>query len=249
MSDQILRSHLEAEVLRLHKERRNSLIFGTLAVLVVLGYMSWINSKWSYVTQPRNVAQFAAGVVIDNLPSLRTGAEEMLTKQAPGLAKYVGDTVTQEVPKLVGNMVGSMVTQYTDKLSGYAVDKYTEAFKAIIDSAKADIAKAVATENNDEQERAVVNAIEKQITALGKRVDAGELSEDPLFKQIEESHVALAKLNDRLKSVIAKDDKKLGRKDKLTKRFLGTFWRFVQQENPDVVVDDRAAGKAKKGAK
>ncbi len=249
MSDQVLRNHLEAEVMRLHKERRNGLIFGTVMILVVLGYMSWINNKWSYVTKPANVAQFSAGVVLDNLPALRTGAEKLLAQQAPQLAKYVGDTVTQQVPKLVSQMVGSLVTRYTGSLSKFAVDKYTEAFKSIVENTKGDIAKAVASENNDVQELAVVAAIEKQVTALGTRVDAGELTKDPLFKQIEEGHVALAQLNERLRKVIAQDDKKSNRKDKLTKRFLGTFWRFVQQENPDVVVEDAAAGAAKPSPK
>lgn len=246
MSEQILRSHLESEVLRLHKERRNGLIFGVILILVVLGYMSWINSKWTYVTQPKNVAEFSAGVVLENLPSLRMGAEKMLAKQAPELAQYVGDTVSQEVPKLVGQMVGAMVTRYSGDLSKYAVDKYTEAFKTIVASTKSDIAKAVATDNNDAQERAIVMAIEKQMQALGGRVDKGELGQDPLFKKLEQSHVALAQLNARLKRVISKDTKKANRKDKLTKRFLGTFWRFVQQENPDVVAEDASTGKAGK---
>ena len=250
MSDNILRSHLESEVLKMYKDRRNGLILGVVLVVVVFGYMSFISSKWDYVTQPQNLAQFSAGVVLDNLPALRSGAEEMLSKQAPALATYVGDSVTNEVPKLVSGMVGSMVTQYTGKLAGYAVNKYSEAFKAVIDSAKADIAKAVKTDNNEEQERAVVAALEKQMEALGKRVDDGELNKDPLFKQIEESHVALAQLNDRLKAVTSKKDSKLNRKDKLTKRFLGTFWRFVQQENPDVVVPaDDKGGKKKAGKK
>ncbi|HAN30448.1 MAG TPA: hypothetical protein DCQ06_02520, partial [Myxococcales bacterium] len=156
MSDNILRSHLESEVLNLHKTRRNGLIVGIILIVVVFGYMSWINSKWNYVTQPSNLAQFSAGVVLDNLPALRMGAEEMLTKQAPALAQYVGDTVSHEAPKLIGGMVSSMVTQYTGKLAGFAADKYSDAFKAIIEGAKTDIAKAVATENNEAQEKAVV---------------------------------------------------------------------------------------------
>ena len=258
MSEQILRSHLEDEVLRLHKERRNGLVLGLIMIVFVFGYMSWINSKWSYVTQPKNVAEFSAGVVLENLPSLRMGAEKMLVKQAPQLASYVGDTVTQEVPKLVAQMVETMVTRYSTDLSKYAVGKYGEAFKTIVASTKSDIAKAVATDSNDAQERAIVQAIEKQIQALGHRVDAGELGADPLFKQLQQSHLALVQLNARLKRVIAKDHRTASRKDKLTKRFLGTFWRFVQQENPDVVVKDgpkagataagttAAGGKAKK---
>ena len=244
MSDQVLRNHLEAEVMRLHKERRNGLLAGAITILIVLGYMSWINSKWSYVTKPSNVAQFSAGIVLDSLPALRTGTEKMLTQQAPQLAKYVGDTVTEQVPKLVSQMVGSLVTRYTASLSRFAVDKYTEAFKSIVANTKRDIAKAVASDSNDVQELAVVAAIEKQVTALGTRVQAGELTTDPLFKQIKEGHVALAQLNERLRKVIAQDDKKANRKDKLTKRFLGTFWRFVQQENPDIVIENTASGAA-----
>lgn len=239
MSDaKILRSHLESEVVRLHKERRSGLIFGALMVLLVAGYMTWLDRQFVYWTKPDNMAMTAAGLVEAYIPSMKRSASETVRTEAPALARYVGDSVSAEVPRLVREMIASMVSQYSDRLADYAVDRYTDAFKSIIDGARTDIAKAIATDSNQEQERLVVVAIEKQIDLMSKQVAEGSLTQDPLYKQIEQSHQALANLNGRLGKLIAKSDKSATRKDKLTKRFLGTFWRFVQQENPDVKASD-----------
>ncbi|MCB9739085.1 MAG: hypothetical protein H6747_07440 [Deltaproteobacteria bacterium] len=239
MSDaKILRSHLESEVVRLHKERRSGLIFGALMVLIVAGYMTWLDRQFVYWTKPDNMAMTATGLVEAYIPSMKRSASETVRTEAPALARYVGDSVSAEVPRLVREMIASMISQYSDKLADYAVDRYTDAFKSIIDGARTDIAKAIETDSNQEQERLVVVAIEKQIDLMSKQVAEGSLTQDPLYAQIEASHQALANLNGRLGKLIAKSDKSATRKDKLTKRFLGTFWRFVQQENPDVKASD-----------
>lgn len=246
MSDgTILRSHLETEVVRLHKERRTNLIVGVLMILIVAGYMTWLDRQFTYWTKPDNLAMTAAGLVEAYIPSMKRSAAETVRTEAPALARYVGDSVSAEVPRLVRSMIGTMVGQYSDKLADYAVDRYTEAFKAVIDGARTDIAKAIETDSNQEQERLVVVAIEKQIDLASKQVQEGSLSSDPLYVQIEQSHMALANLNKRLQGLISKSERDASRKDKLTKRFLGTFWRFVQQENPDVKATDEPAAKAK----
>jgi hypothetical protein len=230
----VLRSHIEAEATRLHKERRSGLIFGVIVILVVAGYMTWLDRQAAYWSQPENLALTATGLVEAYIPSMKRAASDTIRAEAPALARYVGDSVSSEVPRLVRGMVSAMVSQYADKLADYAVDKYTEAFAAVIDGARTDIAKAIETDSNQEQERLIVVAIEKQVDVMAKHVEEGSLAADPLYVQIEKSHHALASLNKRLQKLVAQDDKKATRKDQLTKRFLGTFWRFVQQENPDV---------------
>ncbi|MEY3015111.1 MAG: hypothetical protein RIT45_3846 [Pseudomonadota bacterium] len=237
----ILRSHLEAEVARLHKERRGGLILGVVLVLIVAGYMTWLDRQFAYWTQPDNLATTAAGFVESYIPTMKRTASDTVRAEAPALARYVGDQVSAEVPRLVRGMIESMVVQYSDKLASYAADRYAEAFRAVIDGAKTDIARAAATDNNAEQERLVVVAIEKQLDLAAKQVDEGALGKDPLYVQLAQSQLALANLNRRLQQLIQRSDKDATRKDKLTKRFLGTFWRFVQQENPDAAASDAPA--------
>jgi len=241
----VLRSHLEREVKRLHGERRNGTIFGALLVLVVCGYMFWLDAQATYWSRPDNLALTSAGVVEAYLPSAKRAAADTIRREAPALARYVGDSVSAEVPRLVREMVASMVTEYADRLADFATTKYVDAFSALIVEAKGDIKQALDTDVNQDQEALVVKAIEAQFQAMGKRVEDGDLGGDPLFVQIEKSHQALANLNARLRKLVAQDDAKTSRHDKLSKRFLGTFWRFVQQENPDVKAsDDPDAAKA-----
>ena len=64
--------------------------------------------------------------------------------------------------------------------------------------------------------------------------DKGKGGKDTLEEQLANSHLALRSLHKKLKVVAAQDDSKVGHRDQLTRRFLGTFWRYMQQENPDV---------------
>ncbi len=237
----LLRSHLEGEVTRLHRERRNSLIFGGLAVLFVTLYGLWFSDQATYWSRPDNLALTAAGLVEAYLPSAKRAAVETVQREAPALAIYVGDQVSAEVPRLVREMVAAMIGEYAEKLSDFAATKYIEAFETLIQATRAELQQAIAAEAPAEQELLVAKALERQFQALGKKVEEGELQSDPLFVQIEKSHQALANLNKRLQKLIAQDDRKVTRKDKLTKRFLGTFWRFVQQENPDVKVEENGS--------
>jgi hypothetical protein len=238
----VLRSHLEGELDRLHKERRTALVLGALVVALVAGYCLWLDRQAAYWSKPDHLALTAAGLVEASLPSLKRTAADTIRSEAPALARYVGESVSAEVPRLVRGMVGTMVTQYSGSLADYAARRYGEAFKALIDGARTELAAAAATDDNDEQQRLVVAAIERQVRALGAQVEGGSLNADPLFKQIEASHQALANLNARLQRMVKQSDRGASRKDKLTKRFLGTFWRFVQQENPDVKAEDGAPG-------
>ncbi len=251
MSDNsVLRNHLESEVNKLHGQRRMGLIIGLILAVVVLLYMAWIDRQVTYWSQPDNLVLTASGVVESNLPSMKRSARAMIRTEAPKLARYVGDTVSREVPVLVRNMVEETVAQYTRKLARFAVDKYSESFAAVIEGARGDIQQAVTTDVNAERDRFVVLALEKQLETAIQNVSKGKLSEDPVFVKLEESHVALANLNKRLAKMASNKDKDLGRRDQLTKRFLGTFWRYVQQENPDARAANEPAGNAgKKGKK
>ncbi len=233
----VLRAHLEGEVTRLHRERRNGLIFGGLAVLLVILYSLWISAQATYWSRPDNLALTAAGLVEAYIPSMKRAAVETVQREAPALAIYVGDQVSSEVPRLIREMVSAIITEYAEKLTDFAATKYVEAFATLIQETRAELQQAVAAEAPAEQELLVAKALERQFQAMGKKVEEGELQSDPLFVQIEKSHQALANLNKRLQKLISQDDRNVPRKDKLTKRFLGTFWRFVQQENPDVKVE------------
>lgn len=245
----VLRGHIESEVTKLYGQRRMGLIVGAILALIVCLYMTWLDRQVTYWSQPANLVMTASGLIEGNIPSMKSSAKAMIRTEAPKLTRYVGDTVSREVPVLVRNMIERTVAEYTGKLARFAVDKYSEAFQAVIEGARGDLQQAVSTDVDAERDRHMVQAIEKQLETAITNVSGGKLADDPLFVQLEQSHVALANLNKRLAKMAAGKPDKLGRRDKLTKRFLGTFWRFVQQENPDVKSVDGSAGSASKKKK
>lgn len=245
----VLRSHLESEVSRLHSERRNGTIIGIVLVIVVIAYMTWLDRQVAYWAQPQNLVMVASGLVESRLPEMKRSAAAMIKKQAPEVARDIGDQVSREVPKLVRNMIEKTVDQYSGQLTKFAIDKYSEAFTAIIKGAHGDIERAVAENADQERVRLLVKAIEKQFKTAQRNISGGKLSEDPLFKKLEESHRALQMLDKRLKMMASAKDHSNDRRADLNKRFIGTFWRFVQQNRPDVNIVDKNAlpdSKAKK---
>jgi hypothetical protein len=245
----VLRSHLEGEVTRLHGERKMGVIVGVLLVVIVIAYMSWLDRQVAYWAQPQNLVMAASGIIESNLPEMKKSMAALVRKQAPEVARDIGQQVSREVPKLVRNMIEKTIDQYTGKLTKFAIDKYGEAFEAILKGAHGDIKRAVAEDADQERVLLLVKAIEKQFQEAQRDVNGGKLGEDPIFQKLEESHRALQMLNKRLKMMAQQKDHSADRRSDLNKRFIGSFWRYIQQNRPDVNVDDKDALPSKKGKK
>lgn len=230
----VLRSHLEGEVKRLHGERKMGVIVGILLVVVVCVYMTWLDRQVAYWAQPQNLVLTASGIVESNLPEMKKSAAALIRKQAPEVARDIGKQVSREVPKLVRNMIEKTIDQYAGQLTHFAVDKYTEAFAAILKGAHGDIERAVVENADQERVQLLVKAIEKQFETAQRNVSGGKLDDDPLFKKLEDSHRALQMLNKRLELMAKKSDHSDDRRGDLNKRFIGSFWRYIQQNRPDV---------------
>ena len=239
MSDNsVLRAHLEGEVKRLHGERKMGLIIGIIVVLAVFGYMTWISSVVSHWSKPQNLVMVASGIVESNLPDMERSAVAFVKTEAPKLARHIGQQVNREVPKLVRNMIEKTIDQYAGQLAKYAVAKYGEAFDAVVKGAHGDIERAVAENADQARVTLLVNAIQKQVETAQRNLNGGSLKNDPIFQKLEESHRALQNLDKRLQMMSKKGSKKRDRREQLTHRFLGSFWRYVQQQKPDVRIED-----------
>jgi hypothetical protein len=239
MNATTLRSHLETEVERLHNQRRNTTIIGIVLVLIVIGYMSWLNSFVTDASKPENIADFTTGVVRANLPRARQAAVDMVKSEGPNLARFVGQSLSDELPRVMRETVRDMVIDYSDELAVVVIDRYNKAFSAMLKEAKGEIS-AVLTDGLTEQDRArmIGAVIEKQVKFAIDQLNAVDTSKDDTLAKLAQSHVALANLNLRLQDLMdAKPRKDETRQDKLTRRFLGTFWRYVQQQNPEAKVD------------
>ncbi len=234
MSDHpVVRTYVIAEVDRMYTERRNFYIVGGLVVLLVFGYMTWLDRQVAYFTQPEHFALTASGMLEAQLPALERTAEDMIVREAPHVARYLGDSVTREVPVLLRDTFQRAVMEYTAELATLAVIRYRATFDAVLAKADEGLAAAVAAPDSASREILVAQALRKEIDAAVIHAKEGDIDADPLLTTLDQSHRALANLHKRLAAIAARKPDKMGRSDRLTRRFLGTFWRFVQQRYPD----------------
>ena len=99
-----------------------------------------------------------------------------------------------------------------------------------------EITQVVKTDVDRERDRYVLLALEKQFQTAVKNLEKGASArgETTLDEQLDQGHLALVNLHKRLKNVMSDKTASKSRRNKQTKRFLSSFWRYVQQVNPDV---------------
>ena len=231
-----LRGHLEGEVLRLHTARRNMTIASALLIFVVLVYTTWLYSFIRTITKPENLALAVSGMIESQIPSLKQSISTTLKAEAPALARHLGSVLRNDVPAQLKAAVETAATDASIQVAKEAANQYREALAAVIEGAKGEIADAVAAPNEEEATAALFQAVQKHMDAAMKKQDEHDLAKDGVFAKLEQAGRTLIKINEKLSKYAGTDDAKLTEKDRKTKRFLSTFWRYVQQEYPDAKI-------------
>ncbi len=245
MTTAILRGHLETEVKRLYVARRNSLITAIVVVLIVLGYTSWLYAMVRHFTKPDNLAMLVSGMVEAQIPGLKHSAASLIQAETPALAKHVGNMIRNDVPAQLRKLVDSAANDAANQVAKEASKTYTTALKAVVENAKAEVTEAVAAKTDDESRAALFVAVQKHMDkAMKEKEDSGLVSEG-VFDKLQKAGDTLVRINKKLELYAGTNDKNLTAKDRKTKRFIGTFWRFVRQEYPDAKQGGAPDGKAK----
>jgi hypothetical protein len=234
MTDTTLRKYVENQVRAKHSRRRMGLIIGVVLNLFVFGYMYFIHTQVTYITQPDNLVLAASGLVSSNIPNMKASAAAAIKEEAPQVATFLADAIRNEVPKLLREQLETMVVEYTTGLAGYAATQYNESFVAIVDIAEPEIKKAIDANSDAERDIVVMQFLERQVDVAVADLTKRNEGTDPVLSKLDASHDALVSLNKRVSDVTAKTGKGAGRKDQLEKKFLYTLWRFIQKEYPDL---------------
>jgi len=233
MTNTNLRAYVEDNIKGKHGRRRNATVVGLIMNILVLGYLSWMHSQVSYVTQPDNLVAAASGLVIGNIPTMKQSAVAAIKVEAPNVATFVADAIRNEVPGMIRGQLEAMILEYTTALAGYAAEQYNTSFAEIIDLAEPEIKKAIVAKSDSERDIVVMQFLDKQVDVAVKNLNGKEPGNDPTLSKINASHSALVALNKRVKDVTGSGGN-APRKTQLEKRFLYTLWRFIQNEYPDI---------------
>lgn len=234
------RDYLVSDFQALHKQRRNVAIGSIVLVLVVFGYMTWLWSAVRYIVQPDNLASAMAGFVETSLPDWKRSAKAVVKEEAPKVAKFMGDAVVTQLPPVLRTAVETMVMEYTVEIAGIATKNLNDAFEDMLTGAKEQLRQAATSGVEEEQSAIMARALDQQIEKASK-ADTANPFEEPLALKLEKSQQALTKLNDKLEKLLDPKHEPDTRRGKLERRFMVTFWRFMQQENPDLRVHEGPA--------
>lgn len=245
MSTEILRGHLEQEVTQLYKSRRSTAIVSVVLILIVVAYTSWLYAMIRHFTKPDNLAMLVSGMVEAQIPGLKQTAVSAIQAQTPGLAKHIGNVIRNDVPQQMRKVVESAANDAANQVAREAAKTYVTALTAVVKEAKAEMTEAVAAKTDDESRAALFVAVQKHMDAAMKEKEETGMAEEGVFDKLRKAGDTLVKINTKLELYASTDDKKLTQKDKKTKKFIGTFWRFVQQEYPDAKQGSLPDGKAK----
>ncbi len=245
MTTATLRGHLEAEVTRLYTARRNALIATIVVVTIVLGYTSWLYAMVRHFTQPDNLSMLVSGMVEAQIPGLKKSASAAILAETPALAKHVGNLIRNDVPQQMRKLVDSGSNDAANQVAKEAAKVYMTALQTVVTDAKAEVTEAVAAKTDDESRAALFAAVQTHMdTALKAQEDTG-FADEGVFDKLQKAGDTLVRINKKLEVYAGASDKQLSTKDKKTKRFIGTFWRFVRQEYPDAKQGGEPDGRAK----
>ncbi len=238
------RDYLVNDFKSLHKQRRNVAIGSIVLVVVVFGYMTWLWSAVRYIVQPDNLASAMAGYVETSLPDWKRSAKAVVKEEAPKLAKFMGNAVVTDLPPVLRTAIENMVMEYTAEIAGIATKNLNSAFEDMLTGAKEQLRQAATSGVEEEQAAIMARALDQQIDKASKAESANPFDEQLALK-LEKSQQALTKLNDKLERLLDPKREPDTRRGKLERRFMVTFWRFMQQENPDLRVKEAPAAAGK----
>lgn len=246
MTSEILRGHLETEVKALYVSRRNTLIASIVVVLIVLGYTTWMYAMVRHFTKPDNLAMLVSGVVEAQIPGLKQSATSALKAQAPALAKHLGNMIRNDVPAHMRKLVEDASNDAANQVAKEAGKSYLAILTTVVKDAKAEVTDAVQAKTDEDARLALFAAIQKHIDTAMKTKDETGMDNEGVFEKLQRAGDTLVKINQKLEIYAGTSDHKLSAKDRKTKRFLGTFWKFVQQEYPDAKQGDLPDGETPK---
>lgn len=245
MTTEILRGHLEHEVTRLYTARRNGLIAAIVVLTIVLGYTSWLYAMVRHFTKPDNLAMLVSGMVEAQIPGLKKSASSAIKAEAPALAKHMGNMIRNDVPAQMRKMVDTAADDAANQVAKEAAKTYLAAIDSVVKNAKAEVAEATEAKSDDEARSALFAAVQKHMDAALKEREETGLVTEGVYDKLERAGATLVRINHKLELYAGTHDKDLSPKDRKTKKFIGTFWRFVRQEYPDAKQGGAPDGKTK----
>ncbi|MSQ83877.1 MAG: hypothetical protein EXR77_13495 [Myxococcales bacterium] len=234
-ADSGARAYLVLDFAALHRQRKRTVIVGALLIVLVFGYMTWLLSAVRHITKPQNLADAMAGFVEVSLPDWKRSAKSLIETESPRIARFMGDTVVRELPPVLRLAIENMVLEYTKDISDTAAKQLEAAFMELVVGARDELAQAAASGNEQDQAMLMARALDHQFDrALRQKDSATNPMEESMLVKLEKSQKALASLNDRLEKLLDPKSEPTTKRSKMERRFIMTFWKFMQQENSDL---------------
>lgn len=228
------RTYLQADFERLFGQRKRTAILSVVLIVFAFGYLTWLLSAVRDLTKPDNLAATASGFIQASLPDAEKSVSGVIAVQAPQVARFMGNTVVTQLPPVLRSALEEMVLQYTRDIAEVAVTHLDSAYRELLVGIRTDLAAVAQNKSEQDQAERLAGAMTRALERAAKGEVKGDPFDESLMTKLEKSGRALASLNDRLAQVLTPGKGPETRRGKLERRFITTFWRFMQQDNPDL---------------
>ncbi len=148
-NEEQLSSFIKEQIQTGNKKLRNTWVFGAIAVLVAVGYMSVVLWVVRGFLEPATAARTIAAVVERNFPSMLGSVEKSLGDQAPTLASRISEKALQTLPVIRKQAENQIAAIHTNILPALAA-QLSETMRANLAVHKPEIAQFVKAHNDEE---------------------------------------------------------------------------------------------------
>jgi hypothetical protein len=224
MSD--VQENLQQELDKAERSLRNTLIAMGIVSVVVMGYFGWMRSQLAELLEPENVAEFVVNETRRSLPGASQALRDNLKSGAPDVVKFVMSSVLDGVLPMVQKELRSNLESYSTEVATLGTNGMLEVFREVVRTHKDELMSAEPADS-DTIALALAGHIERELDA--KMTDA---QGETVKAKLDQSVVALERINDQLERM--SKGRHLSREDELGKRFITTWWTFLDQNKGEL---------------
>lgn len=221
---EVLAEHVRAELRRTEQSFRMGVAVIVLLCLGMTAYFHWMKGQVAEILEPSDLAHFAVSEVSRTIPAGREALEKSLEEAAPELIRTAMETVLDEaIPKLRSEGERMLTIQAAD-LINVTAKAASDIFEEVVKAKASELAEHKDAGPGLYTSEAFVADLGATIhTRIGSGLD-GRLRDRE--DAIAASAQALKNVNAHLEQLA--DTESTDRRDRLTRRFVTSWWTFLQ---------------------
>ena len=164
--------YIAKELAQFRTSLQRTQIFGSLLLLITLGYMGYLAYNFQQNLQPQTAAQIASGAISERVNDQADTLAEQMKEKIPQLIADIPDTVIKAMPGYRQQLETQIATDLT-KHSKTAADKLSTQLDGYLAEHKEEMKAVLDSGNDSAAVKQMGGEIQQQFLAALKTTDAG----------------------------------------------------------------------------